>query len=847
MTKRTESRQPNYMARLLRAILLLTLFGRASAETGADAWLRYAPLESRLAQTYQGVPATVVTLRDSEMFSTARDELVRGIQGMLGRSLRVNSSLPEASAIIIGTADQFRKIEPAFKVDAPFEGDAYSLSFRPVRGHDDILILGATDRGALYGTFAFLSKIARGESIAALNEVQRPSAPIRWVNQWDNLDGSIERGYGGRSIFFEDRRVRADLTRASEYARLLASVGINGCDVTNVNADLHILDPDFIPQLARIAAVFRPYGVQLGVAVNVSMPKQVGGLPTFDPLDPQVTKWWQDKMNDVYRAIPDFGGVVVKADSEGQLGPAVYGRSPADAANVIARALKPHGGTVFYRAFVYNHHLDWRDLKADRARAAYDIFHPLDGKYDDNVIVQIKHGPIDFQVREPVSPLLGGLAHSNEAIELQITQEYTGQQRHTVFLVPMWKEVLDFDMRITGAHTPVKDILAGTIFHRPVSGYVGVANVGLSVNWMSNHLALANLYGFGRLAWDPGLTAEAIVDEWSRLAFGNDPTVMQTILQIQLASWPAYESYTGVLGLQTLTNILGPHYGPGPESQERNGWGQWIRAERDGVGMDRTVASGTGYVGQYSKDVQKIYEDPANTPDELFLFFHHVPYTYKLHSGKSVIQSIYDSHYAGALRAGDFVEMWSSLHGHVDEERYSVVLTQLTYQAGHAIVWRDAINDWFQQISGMPDAQGRVGNHPNRTEAEAMNLTGYEVVDVTPWETASGGRAVSCKQGLQLCSAQMTFKGPDGRYEINVEYFDQNNGVSKYRLFVNNQMQDEWQADLLLPSTTPNGDSSTRHQIKGIPLRSGDAIRIDGIPDGGEAAPLDYIEILPMK
>ena len=371
---------------------------------------------------------------------------------------------PAEAAIVAGTVEQVRTVDAGFHPPSELQADAFALISTRIKGQNALVITGATDRAVLYGAFALLRKIAQGESISALNEVQVPSAPVRWVNQWDNLDGSIERGYAGQSIFFENRSVRPDLTRAAEYARLLASVGINGCNVSNVNADLHILDPDFIPQLARIADVFRPYGVQLGVAVNVSMPKQVGGLDTFDPLDPKVAEWWKKKFDEVYRQIPDFGGVVVKADSEGQLGPSVYGRNPAEAANVIAKALKPHGGIVFYRAFVYDHHLDWNNLKADRARAAYDIFHPLDGQFDDNVIVQIKHGPIDFQVREPVSPLFGGLEKTNEAIEVQITQEYTGQQRHTVFLVPMWKEVLDFDMAVNGRHTPVKDIVAGREF-----------------------------------------------------------------------------------------------------------------------------------------------------------------------------------------------------------------------------------------------------------------------------------------------------------------------------------------------------------------------------------------------
>ena len=839
--------------RLIKSfVFVLLCCGLALAETGEDAWLRYARLEPAVANQYNTLPATLVVAGDSPVLKSAQTEMLRGVQGMLGRTLRVTSGLPKEPAVVIGVFGKSGELGQQVMAERPLEGDQYSLTTREINGQKCIVVTGGTDRGALYGTFALLSKIARGQSLASLNVFEVPSAPLRWVNQWDNLDGSIERGYAGNSIFFENRKVRADLTRASEYARLLASVGINGCVVSNVNADMHIVDADFIPQLARIADVFRPYGVQLGVAVNVAMPKEVGGLDTFDPLDPKVAQWWKNKVDEVYKAIPDFGGFVVKADSEGQLGPSVYGRNPAEAANVIAKALKPHGGIVFYRAFVYDHHLDWNNLKADRARAAYDIFHPLDGKFDDNVIIQTKHGPIDFQVREPVSPLFGGLEKTSQAIELQITQEYLGQQRHTVFIVPMWKEALDFDMRVNGQQTPVKDIVAGRSFKRPTGGYVGVANVGLDTNWLYNHLAMANLYGFGRLAWNPNLTSEAIAEEWTRLTFGNDPVVVQKTNDILLASWPTYENYTGVLGLQTLTNIVGPHYGPAPESQERNGWGQWIRAEKDGVGMDRTVATGTGYVGQYSKDVQKIYEPLANTPDDLVLFFHHVPYTYKLHSGKTVIQSIYDSHYDGAARTKEFVTSWKALKGKIDDQRYYDVLGQLKYQAGHAIVWRDAIDQWFENLSGIPDAKGRVGHAPGRVEAEAMELNGYAPLELESWEGASGGKASECAEGSQSCSAQTKFNGTAGWYEVDVQYFDLGKVASTFKLYVGTQMIDAWKADMVLPGRVENvkklsADGSVRHRVKGIALRPGDVIRIDGVPDGYERAPLDYIEVVPME
>ncbi|ABF39966.1 Alpha-glucosiduronase [Candidatus Koribacter versatilis Ellin345] len=820
--------------RLIWLFLMWCIAICAIAEDGHDAWLRYARLHEATAKQFQSLPKLVVTLGDSPPIGSAQTELKRGLARMLGREIRASKQTPTQDFILLGVRDQIEEMFANLHVPelAP---DGFWLDWTEVGGHKALVIAGGSDRGPLYGTFALLGKIARGENLETLDEVQNPAAPLRWINQWDNLDGTIERGYAGPSIFFENGSVRADLTRAREYARLLASVGLNGCVVNNVNADPRILDDAFIPQLARIADAFRPYGVKLGVSVNLSMPKTVGGLDTFDPLDPRVQAWWAHKFDALYRAIPDFGGVVVKADSEGQLGPSAYGRTPVDAANVIARALRPHHGVVFYRAFVYNHHLDWKDPKADRARAAYDIFHPLDGRFDDNVIVQIKNGPIDFQVREPASPLFGGVKQTSKAIELQITQEYLGQQRHTVYLAPMWKQTLDFDMHVDGHDTPVKSLLRGV---------VGVANVGMDANWLANHLAMANLYSFGRLAWDSNLSAEAIVDEWMRLTFGNDPEVVQKVREIQMESWPAYEHYTGPLGLQTLTNITGPHYGPAPESQERNGWGQWIRAEHDGVGMDRSVSTGTGFVGQYSAEAQKQFETAAATPDELLLFFHHVPYTYKLHGGKTVIQAIYDFHYEGAAQANEFVNTWETLERKIDPDRYQAVLAQLSYQADHAIVWRDAINDWCLRTSGISDAQDRVGHHPDRIEAESMHLEGYTAVELTSWEGASGGKAVACPKERTSCAVETSIN-TDGTYDIAVQYFDLNGGVARFELFVNDQRVATWKADRQLPGKDLSADSSVREHINGISMNRGDHLRIVGTPNGGDPAAIDYIEIQP--
>ena len=426
------------MKNLLMIILATLLVPAAHAETGREAWLRYAPLDSAAKAKYAQLPASAVVAGDSAVLLNARDELIRGVRGMLGRTLRSEKGMPKEPAIVLGVAESLKSAAPGLNL--PKMGrHGFWLGKASIRGVRCLVIAAPDDRGVLYGVFAFLNKIAHEQNLAVLDEVQQPHAPVRWADQWDNLNGTIERGYGGPSIFFEDNNIRADLTRVGEYGRLLASVGIHGCTINNVNANPRVIQDAFLPQLARVADAFRPWGVQLAVSVDLSSPQKIGGLDTFDPLDPRVIDFWRDRVEAIYRHIPDFGGFTVKADSEGRLGPSSYGRTPADAANTLARALQPHGGILFYRAFVYDHHLDWRNLKNDRARAAYDIFQPLDGKFDDNVIIQIKHGPIDFQAREPVSPVFGGLQKTNAAVELPVMQEYTGQQRHMVYLMPYWK------------------------------------------------------------------------------------------------------------------------------------------------------------------------------------------------------------------------------------------------------------------------------------------------------------------------------------------------------------------------------------------------------------------------
>jgi alpha-glucuronidase len=864
-----------YLSGIVFAVTMMA--SAAYAEDGSAAWLRYAPITNPA--QYSNIPSTIVVMGDSPADRAAASELQRGLSSMLGRKFTIGPGDGSADAIVVGSISELSHLFVVDQNGAPISGEQYRVKRVRRDGHTLLEVIGGTPESEIYAAFHLLEEVGAEQPIPA-DDRQSPSAPIRWVDEWDNLNGTIERGYAGRSIFFDNGHVRQDLRRAGEFARLLASIGINGCNVNNVNADLQTLSTEHLREFARIADAFRPWGVKLALSVDLSSPQTVGDLDTFDPKDPAVIAWWQKKVGEIYTLIPNFAGFTVKADSEGRVGPSKYGRTPADAANVLARALAPHHGVVLYRGFVYNNHLDWHDLKADRARAGVDNFAYLDGKFDPNVIIQIKEGPIDFQAREPVSPLFAALRHTSEAIETQTTQEYTGQQRHMVWLPSMWKWVLDTDMRAPGPDgkardTPVKAIVEGEAFHQPTGGFVSVVNVGLEPNWLHHPMAMANLYGYGMLAWNPDEPLHGIIDSWTRLTWGNDPKVDSTIDAMQLASWHNYESYTGPNGMGTLTNILGYHFGPGIESAERNGWGQWFRGEKDGIGMDRTTATGTGFIGQYPPELAAKYESLATCPDDLLLFFHHVPYNYKLHSGKTLVQSIYDTHYAGALAAAEYVPQWESLKGLVDDQRYEKALGLFSYQAGHALVWRDAIDNWFQRISGIDDDQHRVGHDPYRIEAEDMKAVGYIAVDVHPWETASGGKAVVC-HGPAACTLTTTVNKPAGNYDIAVQYFDIWTGVSHYDLLVNGKSVATWAAEDTLPPAQPDpnldGQDSTRFTAHNIALKPGDVLELSGTPDvrpelippaqpasapGASAArhfprpdlrelaPVDYIEIGP--
>ncbi|GAA4041401.1 alpha-glucuronidase [Streptomyces shaanxiensis] len=584
-------------------------------------------------------------------------------------------------------------------------GEAFTFE----RGDGRTTVTASGGSGLLYGLFHVVRLGDTAFQGSYGREEHRPESAVRMLDHWDNVAvhpvmGQVERGYAGGSLFWEDGRARGELLgRVRAYGRLLAACGINAVAVNNVNvheAEARLLT-DRIREVAEIAGALRPYGIRTHLSVTFAAPMVLGGLPTADPLDEAVRGWWAEASARVYAAIPDFGGYVVKADSEGQPGPFAYGRSHADGANMLAAVLEPYGGTVHWRAFVYDHRQDWRDRTTDRARAAYDHFTPLDGEFADNAVLQVKHGPMDFQVREPVSPLIGAMPGTRLAVEVQATQEYTGQQRHVCWLGPMWSEVLRFRPHDGADGASVGELARG--------GLVAVSNVGDDPFWTGHPLAQANLYTFGRLAWQPDADPRRILDEWIGLTFapGPDDTRLHAGLRTVLdGSWRTYEKYTAPLGVGWMVQP-GHHYGPSVDGYEYSPWGTYHFADRDGIGVDRSVATGTGYAGQYAKAWAEVYESPETCPDELLLFFHHVSYGHTLRSGKTVIQHMYDTHFEGVEEVEEAREVWASLAGLMDPARHARVAERFEEQLRSAREWRDQINSYFLRKSGVPDAHGR--------------------------------------------------------------------------------------------------------------------------------------------
>lgn len=697
-----------------------------------EAWLGYhaaLPGANGAARTAAPLWSRLIDVQEQHLvIDTALTELKQGLSKLYGEQPVIRHSHTQSTdseeqrkpLIRLGTWAGNNQVTRAFTETERSAVQGEGFIIREDESLQELVIGSETPQGILYAVFHLLRELTlkQGQSEEAGSTLngekcifitEQPVNQLRMINQWDNVDGSIERGYAGRSIFYDNGEFTQDLGRIRDYARLLASTGINAISINNVNVHKQeslFLTERYLNDVAKVAAEFRAYGVRLFLSANYASPIEVGGLQTADPLDQQVREWWNIQTAKVYAAIPDFGGYLIKADSENRPGPFTYNRDHADGANMLAEALRPFGGLVIWRCFVYNCKQDWRDRTTDRARAAYDHFKPLDGRFADNVILQIKNGPMDFQVREAVSPLFGAMENTNQVIEFQITQEYTGQQRHLAYLVPQWKEILDFDTYAKGKGSEIKRIADGSLYQRQYSGFAAVSNIGADASWTGHPLAQANLYGYGRLGWNPELSAEAIADEWVRLTFGHDEQVVERITGMLLSSLDIYENYTAPLGVGWMVNP-DHHYGPNVDGYEYSKWGTYHFADCHGIGVDRTVKSGTGYTSQYHAENAALYESLETCPDELILFFHHVPYTHVLHSGKTVIQHIYDTHFEGAAQAEALLETWRELEGKVDPVIFSKVAALQEEQADHAKEWRDMINTYFYRKSGIQDEQAR--------------------------------------------------------------------------------------------------------------------------------------------
>ncbi len=676
------------------------------------AWLKYYRLENKeLLNLYKQLFRKVAVSEDSVITSNSVKELKAGLYGMLGIKPVISDIFTGEEGLIIGSIEGSNEISMQLSQDEKdsIGEEGFIIRLKTENNLKRLLLAGKTPKGLMYGVFSLLRLIQTETAPRVLPRIENPVNQLRTINHWDNIDGSIERGYAGGSIFFKDNKITGNLSRIVDYARMLAATGINALTINNVNVhqfETLLITEKYIKDVTKLNEIFRGYGIKLFLSINFASTLEIGNLATADPLDENVRQWWKDKADYIYSNIPDFGGFLVKADSEGRPGPFTYGRTHADGANMLAEALKPHGGLVIWRCFVYNCQQDWRDRTIDRARAAYDHFMPLDGKFQDNVLLQIKNGPMDFQVREPVSPLIGSLKKTNQLLELQITQEYTGQQRHLCYLVPMWKEILDFDTYGQGKDTTVKKVISREAFKNNYGGFAAVTNIGDDATWTGHQMAQANTYGYARLAWNPELSSAELADEWIRLTYTNDTKVVEIIKDMLLGSWRAYENYTSPLGIGWMVNP-NHHYGPNVDGYEYDKWGTYHRADHKGIGVDRTVKHGTGYAGQYHKEVAEAYESMEKCPEELLLFFHYVPYAYRLKSGETLLQYIYNTHFKGVEQVEEMKQNWLELRGKVEEDVFLHVLDRLEGQLSHAKEWRDIINTYFFRKTGIPDELGR--------------------------------------------------------------------------------------------------------------------------------------------
>ncbi len=684
----------------LTALAGLIAAPSAQAEDGYDLWLRYVPVEGARRVEYRAAARQLVlSAEPSATLRAARAEIDRGLAGMLGAAPVRTDRVTADGAIVLGTPASSPLIA-RLRLDLRSLGpEGYVIRSVQVDGRRATVIAGAADLGALYGTFAFLRLLETGEPIDHLALTSRPGIERRVLDHWDNLDETVERGYAGASIWNWQQLPDEIDPRYTDYARACASIGINGAVLTNVNASADVLAPLYLVKAAALAGVFRPYGIKVYLSARFSAPMELGGLPTADPLDPAVRAWWRAKVDEIYRYIPDFGGLLVKANSEGQPGPQDYGRTHADGANMLADALAPHGGIVMWRAFVYSNRPG-----EDRAKQAYDEFKPLDGRFRPNVLLQVKNGPIDFQPREPFHPLFGAMPRTQVSLELQITKEYLGFATHLVYLGPLYEEALRSDTYARGPGSTVAKVIDGSLFGGRLTGIAGVANIGADRNWCGSIFDQANWYAFGRLAWDPELSSRRIAEEWVRMTFTNDPRFVTPVVDMMMGSREAAVDYMTPLGLAHLM-ARDSHYGPGPwvTGGPRADWTAtyFHRADAQGIGFDRT-ATGSDAVAQYAPPVAREFASLETCPQKFLLWFHHLAWDHRMPSGRTLWDELVLHYTSGVRYVAAMRATWSRLSAYVDPERYAHIATFLAIQEREARWWRDACIAYFQSFSNRP-------------------------------------------------------------------------------------------------------------------------------------------------
>lgn len=686
-------------------LLFILLAYPSIAEDGYRLWQRYEQVkDQRLLEDYRKALEEVVVFGNSPTVDIIKSELEQGLGGLLGVTFSIKDK-SDKHGLIVGTPAN-SKLIASLKLgnkltDLGEEG--YLILTKKDKKKNLIIVAANTDIGMLYGSFHFLRLIQTYEDISNLSIASQPKIQHRILNHWDNLDRTVERGYAGFSLWDWHKLPDYIDERYLDYARANASIGINGTVLTNVNANALILTEQWLTKVAALADAFRPYGIRVYLTARFSAPIEIGGLKTADPLDPEVNQWWKEKANEIYSHIPDFGGFLVKADSEGQPGPHNYNRTHAEGANMLADALADHGGIVMWRAFVYS-----EETPDDRAKQAYNEFIPLDGKFRDNVLIQVKNGAIDFQPREPFHPMFGAMPETPLMMEFQITQEYLGQGTNLAYLAPMYKEVLDADTYAKGEGSTVAKVIDGTLDGHQLSAIAGVSNIGTDRNWTSHHFAQSNWYAYGRLAWDHQLSSEAIAQEWLKMTFSHEEEFLREVGEMMMVSREAIVNFSTPLGLHHLMG-WSHHYGPGPwiDNKHRADWTSvyYHQADSLGIGFDRTP-TGSNATEQYFPPVQKMFNDLETIPEEFLLWFHHLPWDYKMKSGNTLWEELCYKYYEGVEMVRDMQKTWDQMEKYVDAPRFNHVKTFLVIQEKEAVWWRDACVLYFQTYSKRPIPEG---------------------------------------------------------------------------------------------------------------------------------------------